>query len=124
MERVNISKLKKYHYNETLTIIITIVVNIEGRVKSICRKNECTTPTNLPWTDRKTKPKELVLKLWNINDGTNDIKWLPSGKPRFKEVKPKKCNYNSRRHKYVGMSRTLAQLYPPRFVPTILLTKV
>jgi hypothetical protein len=35
VERVNINKLKKYRFSETLTMVMTIVVNIERNVKSI-----------------------------------------------------------------------------------------
>jgi hypothetical protein len=35
VERVNINKLKKYHHGETPTIIMTVIVNIKGRVKSV-----------------------------------------------------------------------------------------
>ncbi len=73
VERVNINKIKEYHHGETPTIIMTIIVNIEGRVKLVWKKNEHTTPTNLPWTDCKTRPKELELELWNKNDDTNEI---------------------------------------------------
>jgi hypothetical protein len=42
-----------------------------------------------------------LFKLWSKNDDTNKIKWLPSGKLRFKEIKPKTRNHNSRRPKYM-----------------------
>jgi len=45
------------------------VVNIEGRVKSVRKKNEHTTLTNLPWTDHKTKPKELKLNVATLTLG-------------------------------------------------------
>jgi hypothetical protein len=57
VERVNINKLKKYHHNEPPIVIMTIVVNSEGKIKSVQKKNEHTTPTNLPWTDCKTRSK-------------------------------------------------------------------
>jgi hypothetical protein len=78
-----------------------VVVNIEGIIKLVQRKNEHTTFTNLPWTNHKTKPKEFEPKLWNTNDNTNEIKWLPSGKLRFKEIKLRKRNHNSRRPQYM-----------------------
>ncbi len=90
VERVNINKLKKYHHGETPTFIMTIIVNIKGRVKSVQKKNEHATPTNLPWTNCKTRPKELEPELWSKNDDMDEIEWLPSGKPRFKEVKTRK----------------------------------
>lgn len=42
VERVNINKLKKYCDGETPTIVMTVIVNIKGRVKSVRKKNEHT----------------------------------------------------------------------------------
>jgi len=123
MERINIDKLKKCCHGETLTIIMTIIVNIRRRVKLVQKKNENTKPTNLPLSNHKTKPNKFKLELWSKNDGIDEIEWLPSGKPRFKEVKLRKHNYNSKKHKYMKASRTLGQLYPPKFVPTIAINK-
>jgi len=96
MERVNINKLEKCHHGETPTLIMTIVVNIRKRIKLVQNNNENTKLTNLPWTNCKTKPNELRHELWNKNDNIDENEWLPSGKPRFKEVKPRKKNCNSR----------------------------
>jgi hypothetical protein len=43
VQRVNINKLKKYHHGEPPIVIMTTIVNIEGRIKSVRRKNEHTT---------------------------------------------------------------------------------
>jgi hypothetical protein len=123
MEKVNINKLKKCRHGETPTIIMTIVVNIRRRAKLVQKKNENTKPTDLPWSNHKTKPNKLRLELWSKSDSTDEIEWLPSGKPRFKEVTPRKHNHNSRKHKFMRMSRTLGQPYPPKFVSTIVVNK-
>lgn len=123
MERVNINKLKKCCHGETPTVIMTIIVNIIIRVKLAQKNNENTKPTNFPWTNSKTKPNEFGPKLSSRNDDTDEIEWLPSDKLKFNEVKPRKCNHNSRKHKYMRTSRTWGQLYPPKFVPTIYVNK-
>jgi hypothetical protein len=75
-------------------------------------------------TNCKPKLKEFKHELWNTNDDIHDIEhWLPSGELRFKELMLRKCNGNSKKHKYVKTSRTMGQLYLAKFVPTFVINK-
>jgi hypothetical protein len=67
---------------------------------------------------RPNKPSSL---LWNNNDCTDEIKWLPSGEPRFKENMPRKCRIKSRKRCY-NKSRTTKRLYSHKYVPTTIIT--
>jgi hypothetical protein len=52
---------------------------------------------------------------------TNEIEWLLSGEPRFKENMQRKCRINSRKRHY-NKSRTTKQVYFHKYVPTTTIT--
>jgi hypothetical protein len=71
----------------------------------------------LPWIDSKPRPNEPSSLLWTNNDYTDEIEWLPSGEPRYKENMLRKCRINSRKRHY-KKSRNIEQLYSHKYVPT------
>jgi hypothetical protein len=78
-------------------------------------------PKGLPWTDSKPRPNKPSSFLCTNNDYTDEIKWLLSGEPRFKEKMPRKCKINSRKMRY-NKSKTTKQLYPHKYVLTTIIT--
>jgi hypothetical protein len=103
MEKLNINKLKEYQHNDTPILIMTNVVTIQKKSK-------------LRWDSYRNGNRNAKL-LWTNNDYTDEIKWLPSGEPKFKEKMSRKCKINSKKRRY-NKSRTIEQLYSHKYVPT------
>jgi len=125
MEKVNINKLKEYRHNNTPVVVMTNVVIVQKKSKSKWdshhNANRNAKPKRLPWKNSKPRPNKPSSQLWTNNDYTDEIEWLPSGEPRFKENMPRKCRINSRKRCY-NYSRTTEQLYFHKYVPTSIIT--
>jgi hypothetical protein len=72
-------------------------------------------------TYSKPRPNKPNSILWTNNEYTDEIKWLPSGEPRFKEKIPRKCRINSRK-RCCNKLRTIEQLYSHKYVPKTIIT--
>jgi hypothetical protein len=124
MEKVIINKLKEYQHNNTPIVIMTNVVTVQKKYKlkwdSHHNANHNVKLKGLPSIDSKPRPNKHAL-LWTSNDYINEIKWLPSGEPRFKENMLRKCRIKSRKRCY-NKSRTTKQLYSHKYVPTTTIT--
>ncbi len=110
MEKVNINKLKEYWHNDTPVIVTKNVVTIQKKSRLKWDFHCNAKPKGLPWINSKPRPNKPSLLLWTSNNCTDEIKWLPSGKPRFKENMPRKCKINSR-NKHYNKLKTTKQLY-------------
>jgi hypothetical protein len=123
--KININKLKEYQHNNILIVVITNVIIVQKKSKlkwdSHLNANRNAKPKGLPSTDSKPRANEPSSLLWTCNDCTNEIEWLPSGGPRFKENMPRKCRINSRKRRY-NKSRTNKQMYIHKYVPTTTIT--
>jgi hypothetical protein len=121
MEKVNIKKLKECRHNDTPIIVTTNVVIVQKKSKSRWDSRGNAKHKGLPWTNSKPRPNKPSSLLWTSNDYIDEIKWLPSGEPRFEENMPKICRINSRKRNYNKL-RTTKQLYFHKYMPTTTIT--
>jgi hypothetical protein len=97
------------------------VVTIQKKSKSRWDSHRNAKLKGLPWSNSKPRPNEPSSLLWINNNRIDEIKWLPTSEPIFKENMLRKCRRNSRKTHY-NKSRTIEQLYSHKYVPITTIT--